>query len=284
MKRAHCDVFLAGCGPASLATLIWLEQTGALEPILRGHSAQQYSMVLADPAKRGLLGSGALGQYVSASNTSACMFALNVFRPRDVDAPLKPEPTHDPVEEPINSSISSSTSPRPPSTTPTTTALPPTTPLVGTISTPLTPTAPTIAPLKPKLLSSPLFEPLRNTQEAQKLIKKGVGFTRLCHVAPFFHRVMQTIIQQRFEAVGSKGLVLSETYVDQVVVRKDGKYDIHVRTLGMHGGPGAERIITTNKLILAMGGKARSAPSWMKKYVDQAEERNTGSSKKKRKR
>ena len=90
---------------------------------------------------------------------------------------------------------------------------------------------------------------------------------------------MQTIIQQRFEAVGSKGLVLSETYVDQVVVRKDGKYDIHVRTLGMHGGPGAERIITTNKLILAMGGKARSAPSWMKKYVDQAEERNTGSSK-----
>ena len=86
------DCVFCGCGPACMATLVYLEQVGALESILQTTTpTTDHSLVIIDPAKKQDFGVGALGQYISPSNTSACMFALNVFRPRTVKAPEAPE-------------------------------------------------------------------------------------------------------------------------------------------------------------------------------------------------
>jgi hypothetical protein len=266
MSTETCDLLIAGCGPASLATLVYMEQIGCLQQILKHTSeGSQYSVVLVDPAKKQNFGVGALGQYISASNTSGCMFALNVFRPRDVNSPLKPEPTHDPVEIIDQSTPTLSSGLQNPTQQPisTTGSAPPTLP------------PPSVVPPKPKLLPSTLFEPLRNTAEAQSLLKVGAGFTRLCNVAPFFRVVMQTILNKRFEVSNSKGLVMAETYVEQIVVRNDGKYDVHVRTESEEDEEiGTLRVFTAKKVLLAMGGKPKDAFQWMKKYVEEGDKKS----------
>ena len=268
------DCVLCGCGPAGLATLVFLEQVGALENILnKSTQGNQHSMVVVDPAIKKNLGGGNLGQYVSPSNTSACMFAFNVFRPRDVKAPLKPEPiiefdevpaevpTEVPTEVPVDLHETKQSDTKKIVIEKTATSDTENEQQTDTLSVPIAAPADT---LNSSLLSSPLLESLRETPEAQCLTTLGVGFTRLVKVGPWFRLVAKTLIEERFEQPSSKGLIRAQTAVEKIVVREDGKYDVHLESTD---GQQTQSVITTNKVILATGGKQREI-SWMSKYAD----------------
>ena len=262
------DTVLIGCGPAGLATLVFLEQVGALQPILSTKSINKSSLVVVDPAPRNKMGGGALAQYLSPSNTSACMFAFNIFRPRDVNAPLKPEPILEQLPPIIIEKEDTASTTSTGTTTATATPLSPTSiiDLPTTISATSTPPNSTTT-----LLPSTILESLRDTKEAQLLIQKGIGMTRLNHLGPWFQLVTSTLMQERFNDT-SKGTVMDEYKCERITVRKDKKYDVQLmKTTVDEYGNSVEQIhtITTTKIILATGGTPRSAPLWQHRYISE---------------
>ena len=283
------DCVFCGCGPACMATLVYLEQVGALESILQTTTpTTDHSLVIIDPAKKQDFGVGALGQYISPSNTSACMFALNVFRPRTVKAPEAPEVVVDAqqLEVALGEAMESKTSESKSEDSDVSVSV-----SVSVSSSSSTSVESAVGQIN--LLPSPLLNSLRSTPEAQSLTKKGAGFTRLLDIAPWQRRVMETLIEKRFQQQHSKGKIMSERWVERIVVRQDGKYDVYVVTRkpgsdndqekneGKESEKNQTIIITTRKIMLSMGGKPKATPEWLKRYENEG--MNTSITKKKSK-
>ena len=272
-----------------MATLVYLEQIGALESILQTTTpTTDHSLVVVDSAKKQDFGVGALGQYISPSNTSACMFALNVFRPRTVKAPEAPEVVVDAqqLEVALGEAKESKTSESKSEDSDVSVSV-----SVSVSSSSSTSVESAVGQIN--LLPSPLLNSLRSTPEAQSLTKKGAGFTRLLDIAPWQRRVMKTLIEKRFQQQHSKGKIMSERWVERIVVRQDGKYDVYVVTRkpgsdnDQEGNEGKESeknqtiIITARKIMLSMGGKPKATPEWLKRYENEGV--NTSITKKKNK-
>ena len=283
------DCVFCGCGPACMATLVYLEQVGALESILQTTTpTTDHSLVIIDPAKKQDFGVGALGQYISPSNTSACMFALNVFRPRTVKAPEAPEVVVDAqqLEVALGEAMESKTSESKSEDSDVSVSV-----SVSVSSSSSTSVESAVGQIN--LLPSPLLNSLRSTPEAQSLTKKGAGFTRLLDIAPWQRRVMETLIEKRFQQQHSKGKIMSERWVERIVVRQDGKYDVYVVTRkpgsdndqekneGKESEKNQTIIITARKIMLSMGGKPKATPEWLKRYENEG--MNTSITKKKSK-
>ena len=258
-EKQSCETLLAGLGPAGLGVLTWLESIGALETILATtRDGVDHSIVVVDPRPSSDLGSGGLG-YLATSNTTSSMFVRNLTQPQTVDPPPKPlDPLSSPVAPtpPTVSSYAGGTNGAEGLTSDPAGADDASSSTVTTTMTLSVPRAPSAL----KLLPSDLLQALRTTPEAKDL--SGNYFIRLARVAPWFKRVWREIETKRFE--GSRGKVLSGHYVHKVVTREDGRYDVHLR--GYSDGPATAHacvVMTTTKLILATGGKARKAPEWL---------------------
>ena len=254
-----CEVLIAGLGPAGLGVLTWLESVGALEHLLKSE-VEDYSIVVVDPLQKSSMGAGGLG-YLTKSNTTSSMFVRNLTQPQTVDAPksLKSAPHNDAPTE-LGAPTQGESSQDPMSDRKGCTL---------EESSSRNGAACTSSKISDRnyfepceLIPSPLLHSLTATPEAHML--SGNLFVRLARVAPWFQCVWKELETKRFSAKGSRGKVFSEKYVRKVVLRKDGRHDVHIGSKSNDGeGVVADKIITTKKLILATGGKPRAPPEWL---------------------